>query len=82
MAGNPGRITSVTRLGNGSLQVGFTNISGSTFSVLASTNVALPLNQWSDLGPAVETPPGSGQFQFSDAQATNFNRRYYRVSSP
>ena len=78
---NPCRITGVIRLGDGSVQFGFTNLSGSMFSVRASTNVALPLNQWSNLGPVTEMPPGSGQFQFTDVQATNHSHRYYRVSS-
>ena len=37
---------------------------------------------WSNLGPATEIPPGSGQFQFTDHQATNHPQRFYRVSSP
>ncbi len=50
--------------------------------VLGSTNVALPLAEWSNLGPALETLPGSGQFQFTDPQATNHLQRCYRVKSP
>jgi hypothetical protein len=52
------------------------------YTVLASTNVALPVSAWSNLGLAVETPPGSGQFQFTDSQATNHARRFYRVHLP
>ena len=48
----------------------------------ASSNVALPFNQWSNLGPAVETPASSGQFQFTDTSAANNPQRYYRVRSP
>ena len=59
---------------------GFTT--GLTFTVLASTKAALLLDAWSDLGPATETPPGSGQFQFTDSQATNYPQRYDRVQSP
>jgi N-acetylneuraminic acid mutarotase len=75
-------ITNPTRLGDGSFQFRFSNPSGSSYSVLASTNVAAPLNTWSNLGTATETPPGSGQFLFTDSQATNYPRRFYRVSSP
>jgi hypothetical protein len=71
-----------TLLGDGSVQLTFTNFSGATFSVLASSDLGLPLNLWSNLGPAFETPPGSGQFQFTDVPATNYLQRYYRVQSP
>jgi hypothetical protein len=70
------------KLGDGSFQFGFSNPSGPAYRVLASTGVAAPLNTWSNLGPANETPPGSGQFQFTDHQATNYPQRFYRVSSP
>jgi hypothetical protein len=69
-------------LGNGSVQLAFTNFSGALFTVLGSTNMALPFGAWSELGPALETPPGSGQFQFTDPQAVNHPQRYYRVRSP
>ena len=32
------------------------------------------------LGPITDSPPG--QFQFTDPQATNTSRRFYRVRSP
>jgi hypothetical protein len=75
-------LTGVTKLGNGSVQFGFNNLSGPSYSVLASTNVALPFAQWSNLGAPVESPAGSGQFQFTDPGATNYPQRYYRVKSP
>jgi hypothetical protein len=72
----------MTRLGNGSARFGFTNLTGASFTVFGVTSVAASSNEWSNLGPAVETPPGSGQFQFTDLQATNYPQRFYRVSSP
>jgi WD40 repeat protein len=75
-------ITSLMRLSDGSIQFSFSNPSGTSYHALASTNVAAPLNTWSNLGPATETPLGSGQFRFTDHQATNYPRRFYRVSSP
>lgn len=81
-AAGPGQLTGVTRLGNGSIQFGFTNYSDISFSVLASTNVALSLNAWSNLGRVFETSPGNGQFQFTDMQATNYPQRFYRFRSP
>jgi hypothetical protein len=69
-------------LGNGRVQFGFNNLSGASFSVLATTNIALPSSSWTVLGAAVETPAGSGQFQFTDLQATNYPHRFYRVILP
>jgi hypothetical protein len=78
----PGILTGVTRLGNGSLKFGFTNFTDMNFTVLGSTNIALPMNLWSNLGAAVESPAGSGHYQFTDLQATNSPQRFYRVRWP
>jgi hypothetical protein len=78
----PFRLTGVTRLGNGSVAFAFTNATGVSFTVFASTNVATPFGSWANLGPAVETPTGSGNFQFTDPVATNYPVRFYRVRSP
>jgi hypothetical protein len=55
-------------------------VAGLGFTVLATTNLALPLSNWTVLGAPVEGP--SGQYQFTDTQATNTAIRFYRVSSP
>ncbi len=81
-ASNPAWLTGVMRLGNGSLQFSFTNITRAGFTVLASTNLATPLNQWTIVGAAIENPAGSGQYQFTDLQATNNGQEFYRVRSP
>jgi hypothetical protein len=57
----------------------FTNIPGATFTALATTNLALAFTHWTVLGTVTDSLPG--QFQFSDPQATNTPRRFYRVSS-
>ena len=82
IAAAPFPITQFTRQTNGVIQFTLPSLVGGSFTVFASTNVALPFNTWSNLGPVLETPPGSGDFQFTDTQATNFTRRFYRVSSP
>jgi fibronectin-binding autotransporter adhesin len=82
IAPNPPVLTSSTMLDDGTFQFGFTNQTGVGFTVFASTDVSLPFNNWSNLGPAVETPAASGQFQFTDSQATNNPQRFYRVRSP
>ena len=54
---------------NGAFQFGFTNSVGALFGVLATTNLSLPLTNWTALGGVAEISPG--QFQFTDPQATN-----------
>ena len=81
-ATNPPVVTGLTRPGNGSFQFSFANLAGASFTVFASTNLALPFNAWENLGPAVETPAASGQFQFTDPEATNKVLRFYRIRSP
>jgi len=81
-ASGPGWLTGATVLGNVSFQFGFTNYTDMSFTVLATTNLTLPLNLWSNLGAALESPVGSGQFQFSDLLATNHSQRFYCIHSP
>jgi hypothetical protein len=67
-------------LGNGSFQFAFSNnASGATFTVLTTSNLSLPLTNWTVAGLATNIAPGL--FQFSTA-ATNNPRGYYRVRSP
>jgi hypothetical protein len=73
-------LTSPTRASDGTVTFGFTSVPNADFSVLTSTNVALPLGQWSILGPALPYAPG--QYQFTDLAATNYPQRFYRVVSP
>jgi len=73
-------LINVTKLGSGAFQFGFSNLSGPTYTVYASTDVAAPSDSWSKLGPAVETTPGT--FQFIDPQATNYPQRFYQVQGP
>jgi N-acetylneuraminic acid mutarotase len=73
-------LTGSAILANGAVQFGFTNTPNSTFTVLASVNVSLPVTNWTVLGVVTETSPG--QFQFTDLPATNQPQRYYRVRWP
>lgn len=78
----PGVLTGTSQLGDGSFRLSFTNYGGMPHAVLATPNMALPSNLWSNLGAAVETPPGSGQYQFTDLQAMSYSQRFYQVRSP
>ena len=75
-------LTGAKRLANGTVQFSFTNLTDESFSVLASTSLTNALSTWTPIGPAVENPAGSGNFQFTDPQAANFPWRFYRVKSP
>jgi len=73
----PITLTNPTWTASGNFQFSFANSVGATFHALATTNPALPFSNWTDLGIVAEISPG--QFQFTDAQATNRPQRYYRV---
>jgi hypothetical protein len=67
-----------TILPNGAFQFSFSNTPGATFTALTSTDVRLPLSNWTVLGNVPESSPG--QFQFTDAQRGA--PRFYRIRSP
>jgi N-acetylneuraminic acid mutarotase len=74
------RLVNSARLPNGDFQFSFTNTPGGSFTVLATTDLSLPLSEWTAL-PGV-TEISDGHFQFIDNQATNYARRLYQVRSP
>ena len=65
---------------DGSFQFSFTNYPTASFEVVATTNLALPLTDWTSLGNVPQASPGL--FQFTDPQVANSPRRLYRVRSP
>ena len=73
-------LTGPQKLGDGAFQFSFTNTPGASFTVLATTNLALPLSNWLVLGAPTQIL--SGHFQFTDLQATNNPQGFYRVKSP
>jgi len=76
----PPFLSSVQVLGGGAFQFSFANTNAVSFSVLASTNVALPAAQWDVLGAPV--PMGGGVYQFTDPQVTSHAGRFYQLRSP
>jgi hypothetical protein len=78
--GTPPTLTGVQLLGNGAVQFTFTNNPTATFTVISTTNLALPLSEWTAVGPATNNPPG--QFQFTTPPLTNAPQRFYSVRSP
>ena len=64
---------------DGNFAMSGTGPAGAGYRILASTNLALPLNNWT----AVTSGSFSGGvFDFTDTQATNFPQRFYRVVTP
>jgi hypothetical protein len=68
------------KLPGGAFQFTFTGVPNGTNTMLATTDVALPLSNWTKLGVVPEFAPGL--FLFSDPQATNHSQRIYHVRSP
>jgi len=73
-------LANLIKLLSGAFQLNFSNTPGGTNTILATTNPAVQMASWTVLGIAAEI--SSGQFQFTDPQATNNVRRFYRVRSP
>lgn len=76
----PPILTGITLLSNGQLQFGFTNNPNASFTVLASTNLALPLTNWSVVGTPSDL--GGGNWSFTAPPLTNSTHMFYRVRSP
>jgi len=74
-------VTEATQAGTpgGTFGIHFAGASGATYRVLTTANIALPISQWQDLGPAIETPAGSGNYLFTDAAAADAARFYILV---
>lgn len=60
-------------------QFSFSNAVAADFTALTSTNLAVPLSNWTVLGNAMEVAPG--QYEFTDTSATN-HQQFYGVVSP
>ena len=80
LIGTPPVLGGFSLLTNGVFHFTFTNVIGAPFSVLGSTDLSVPLADWTLLGPAIETQPG--QFQFTDTDGLSQTQRFYRVRSP
>jgi hypothetical protein len=67
---------------NAGLTFTFTSTPGSSssFTVWSSTNVALPFNQWKNLGHPSEGPVGT--YSLTDQSAKTNSAEFYRVTSP
>jgi hypothetical protein len=80
VTGTPPIIKNVRSLGQGSVQFTFTNLPNAVFEVLSSTDLTLPLSQWTVVGSPSVT--GSTQYQFTSPPDTNDPTLYFTVRSP
>jgi hypothetical protein len=72
----PPTISSVTSPSGTTFLFGLSNLNSLSPTVLATTNVALPLNQWDSIGSA------SLFYRFVDPTATNYSQRFYELRFP
>jgi len=78
--GPPLTLTGLTVLPNGAFRFSFTNSPAESFTVLSTTNLGLPLTNWTVAGTASNL--GSGVFQFTTPPLTNYPQQFFRVRSP
>ena len=76
--GSPSADTYLT-VSNQTAILSFSNTPDAAFSILTSTNLALPLSEWIVLGTPVQITPG--QFQFI-TPATNSPQQFFDIRSP
>jgi len=77
----PPQLVGVT-LSGGKLQFNFTSATGVSFSIRATNNVAAPVAIWPVIGLAVENPPGTGNYRFTDPNAATNSSVFYILSQP
>jgi hypothetical protein len=63
-------------------QFSFTNAPGLSFSILATNNLTAPKAMWPVVGTALESPAGSGQYQFTDPNPATHSPRFYILRQP
>ena len=76
----PRAITGCSLSATGQFQFQFTGAAASTYTVLCSTNPALPLSNWTAAGAATNIAPG--QYQFTDCATANQPLLFYLLRQP
>jgi hypothetical protein len=75
----PPQITNIVPGAGGSVTLSGTGPSGAAYRLLATTNLMMPLNNWTATATGVFS---GGVFDFTDTQATNYPLRFYQVVTP
>ena len=71
---------SILRNGTNMVIVGTGGSPGGTNRIMASTNIALPISQWSPV--ATNLFDGSGSFRYTNAIKADLPARYFRIAVP
>jgi hypothetical protein len=69
-------------ISGGAFGFSFSNITGQSYSVLATNNLRAPLSTWPVIGNPVESPSGSGHYQFTDPNPATNSRLFYILRQP
>ena len=72
-------ITQFARAGDGNFQLSGTGSTNQPYRVLATTNLALPVSDWLQVGSGTFA---NGAFSFTDLNATNYPERFYLLVTP
>jgi autotransporter-associated beta strand protein len=80
VTGRMPEILSVTSTGPGNFQFSGQGPTNWTYTIVASTNVALPLSEWEQVSSGAFS--ANGTFTFTETQAGTYRERYYRVVTP
>jgi len=75
-----GGVSVAAGLVSGNMQLSGAGPANNGYRVLATTNVALPLDQWSEVGSG--NFAGDGSYTFTDVNTSSYPRRFYRVVTP
>ena len=65
------KLGGVTLTTGGNVAFSFTNATGLSFSVLSTNDLTVPKANWPVVGQAVESPAGSGNYQYTNSVPTN-----------
>ena len=68
-------------LSGGRFTLRFTTVTGLSFSVLSTNNLAAPRANWPVVGTAVESPAGSGIYQYTNPAPTGA-QQFYLIRQP
>jgi hypothetical protein len=66
---------------NGKMTFAFTNVTGLSFSILATNDITAPVATWPVVGTAIESPAGSGNYSYTNSSATN-GQQYFILRQP
>jgi len=76
----PPFLTGIQIASGGVFQFRFTNTPSAAFTVVSTTNLSIPLSNWTAVGIPFESPPG--MYQFTSQPTTNNTQIFYGVLSP